>query len=156
MELLTEDVSKSSKRPKSRAYKRVKVIFALVLFLMVGGFAFSYNTVTIDTTFEATAENGSLLTQIRQFIGIAPIPLEEEETDRINILLLGHGGFGHDGPELTDTIIIASLKPSTNEASLISVPRDLTVNLGKHGWRKINHANAFGGPEFAAQVIEVI
>ena len=154
MELLTEDVSKSSKRPKSRAYKRVKVIFALVLFLMVGGFAFSYNTVTIDTTFEATAENGSLLTQIRQFIGIAPIPLEEEETDRINILLLGHGGFGHDGPELTDTIIIASLKPSTNEASLISVPRDLTVNLGKHGWRKINHANAFGGPEFAAQVIE--
>src|SRR3989344_4529068 len=48
-----------------------------------------------------------------------------EEDDSINILLLGMGGVGQDGPYLTDTIMIARIKPSTNQIALISIPRDL-------------------------------
>lgn len=70
--------------------------------------------------------------------------LKGEEENRINVLLLGMGGTGHDGPYLSDTIIIASVEPSTNKVSLISVPRDLYVPIGEYGWRKINHANAYG------------
>lgn len=87
-------------------------------------------------------------------------PLEGESEDRINVLLLGMGGPGHDGPYLTDTIMIASIKPSTKQVALVSIPRDLAINIPKYGVYKINHINHFGeqkeadwGGAFATQVI---
>ncbi len=70
--------------------------------------------------------------------------LEGQKEDRINILLLGIGGSGHDGAYLSDTNIIASLKPSTGEVALTSIPRDLTVRIDGYGYRKINNASAIG------------
>lgn len=67
--------------------------------------------------------------------------------DRINLLLLGVGGPGHIGPYLSDTIMLLSLKPSTNEAAVISIPRDLYVPIPGFGKRKINNAYAFGFAE---------
>ncbi len=60
-------------------------------------------------------------------------------------MLLGKGGGAHEAPDLTDTIIIASIDPVHNEAALISVPRDLYVKPeGEYGYSKINavYANA--------------
>ena len=48
---------------------------------------------------------------------------------RINILLLGYGGPGHDGPYLTDSIMLVSVRPSSHQAILISLPRDLWVKI---------------------------
>jgi LCP family protein required for cell wall assembly len=53
------------------------------------------------------------------------------------------GGEGHDGAYLTDTIILAGLKPSTQQIALLSIPRDLSVPTENHGWQKINSINAF-------------
>ncbi|OGM90114.1 hypothetical protein A3J77_01345 [Candidatus Wolfebacteria bacterium RBG_13_41_7] len=53
------------------------------------------------------------------------------------------GGKNHEGGYLTDTIILASLEPSTEKVALISIPRDLTVPVEDMGWRKINNINAF-------------
>ena len=64
--------------------------------------------------------------------------------DRINILLLGIGGEGHEGKNLSDTNIIVSIQPSTHEVAMVSIPRDLSVNIPGAGWRKINAVNAFG------------
>ena len=58
---------------------------------------------------------------------------------KVNMLLLGTGGGTHDGPNLTDTIIFASLDPASKSATLISLPRDLWVPE-IHG--KINSAYA--------------
>jgi len=84
-----------------------------------------------------------------------------QQQDRINVLLLGMGGEGHDGGYLTDTNIILSLKPSTNEVAMVSVPRDLSAKIEGYGWYKINHANAYGenskpgaGGEFARKTFE--
>jgi LCP family protein required for cell wall assembly len=49
--------------------------------------------------------------------------------ERINVLLLGYGGPGHDGPYLTDSIMLLSIRPATREAIMISVPRDLWVRI---------------------------
>ncbi len=51
----------------------------------------------------------------------------EKKTGNINILLLGKGGGVHEGPDLTDTIILASINPSKNQVFLISIPRDLWI-----------------------------
>ena len=63
---------------------------------------------------------------------------------KLNFLLLGIGGTGHEGPELTDTIMFGSYQPSTTEVGLLSIPRDLIVPIPEYGYRKINHVNAYG------------
>lgn len=68
---------------------------------------------------------------------VDPTKLKGEGDGRINILLLGRGGEGHDGPDLTDTILVASVDPVNKKSALVSVPRDLWVNT-KAGNSKIN------------------
>lgn len=70
--------------------------------------------------------------------------LKGEISDRINLLLLGMGGAEHEGAYLTDTIILVSLKSSTQQVALLSIPRDLYVPIPGYGWQKINAANAVG------------
>ena len=54
-----------------------------------------------------------------------------------NILVLGRPGTGNPAPDLTDSIILASLKD--NKALFLSIPRDLYVKLPQsQGYRKIN------------------
>lgn len=50
---------------------------------------------------------------------------------RVNVLLLGIAGGNHDGPNLTDTIMVASYDRKTNRANLISLPRDLWIDKHK-------------------------
>lgn len=68
-----------------------------------------------------------------------------ENSDRINILLLGMGGEGHDGAYLTDTIMLSSLKPSDGQIALLSIPRDLVSPISN--WQKINSINAYAEKE---------
>ncbi len=57
-----------------------------------------------------------------------------------NILLLGEGDNNHEGIDLTDTIMIASLDPSkTKSAVLMSIPRDTyVIKTDKMGKDRIN------------------
>ncbi len=101
------------------------------------------------------------LQNVRNFIFKSDNVMVGQQDDRINILLLGIGGPGHDGAYLSDTNIILSIKPSTKQVSMVSVPRDLSVKIPGHGVRKINNANAFGeaaqsgnGGEYARKIFE--
>jgi LCP family protein required for cell wall assembly len=51
------------------------------------------------------------------------------------------GGEGHEGSFLTDTVMLASFRPSTKQAALLSLPRDLVSPVS--GWQKINSINAY-------------
>jgi len=88
--------------------------------------------------------------------------LKGELYNRANILILGIGGVEHEGPYLTDTIILASIKPQDKLLSLISIPRDLYVPVPDYGWQKINAANSLGennnqnGGKLTSQVVENI
>lgn len=62
----------------------------------------------------------------RSFLSLATEPLPQDAYGHTNILLLGKGDETHDGFDLTDTIILASLDPDdTESAVLMSIPRDL-------------------------------
>ncbi|MDD5589875.1 MAG: LCP family protein, partial [Candidatus Portnoybacteria bacterium] len=78
-------------------------------------------------------------------------PQPEKDPDRTNILLLGLRGAGDEnGGLLTDTIILLSVKKSTNEVAMISIPRDLYVVMPQAPGQKnslkekINFAYALG------------
>lgn len=105
----------------------------------------------------------SLLSSFQRLVTSEDKTVAGEEDGRINILLLGVGGSGHDGPELTDSILVVSFQPSTNQVGILSIPRDLTVEIPGYGHRKINHANAYGemqkkgsGIDLATEVIESV
>jgi polyisoprenyl-teichoic acid--peptidoglycan teichoic acid transferase len=92
-----------------------------------------------------------LFTKISSFVHIAPGTLisialgrgEQLKTTngKTNILLLGVGGGTHDGPDLTDTILIVSLDMVGKKASMISIPRDVWSDTLKD---KINSAYHYG------------
>lgn len=69
------------------------------------------------------------------------IDLKRTQDQRVNILLLGIGGGSHEGPNLTDTIILASIDPKNKKVTMITLPRDLWVPDLK---AKINYAYAAG------------
>lgn len=84
--------------------------------------------------------------------------LKGEGDGRVNILILGIGGQGHEAPNLSDTIMVMSIDPKTKDAALLSIPRDLYVKIPasdstRTQYAKINAANAYGGPELAARTV---
>lgn len=79
--------------------------------------------------------------------------LRGEGDGRVNILLLGIGGPGHDGANLTDTILLASIDPINNKVALLSIPRDLWVKIPGDGYQKINAAYAYGKNQSKAKTL---
>ncbi len=67
-------------------------------------------------------------------------------SDRINVLVMGFGGGNHPGANLTDSIMVISLLPQSHHTTLISVPRDLWVQIPPNSgqYQKINAAYEVG------------
>lgn len=134
--------------PKQKTKKKIRFIGKIFIYLLV---FFIFLIISFSVGIISSGENLSkvfgdvgIWGQIKLLVGSDDKKLQGEAEDRINVLLLGIGGVKHDGPFLTDTIIIVSFKPSTNQVALISIPRDLLVQIPGYGWWKINHANSFG------------
>ncbi len=56
----------------------------------------------------------------------------------VNALVVGVGGKGHRGAYNTDTMIVVSYNPRTKQLNMISIPRDLYVNIDKWYYGRIN------------------
>lgn len=66
---------------------------------------------------------------------------------RINIAFFGlRGGdiAGEDCPACTDTIILLTVDPVTKTAGMLSIPRDMWVNIPGYGYSRINTAWTIG------------
>lgn len=86
---------------------------------------------------------------------VSPTLLNGEGDGRVNILLLGIGGQGHDGGDLTDTMILASVDPVNNKVALLSIPRDLWVKMPVKyygAYQKINAAYSAGKYNYLGKV----
>ncbi|MDZ4384891.1 MAG: LCP family protein, partial [Candidatus Moranbacteria bacterium] len=91
------------------------------------------------------SEPSSFLETMRSIASKKPSDLRGADMDRINILLLGVAGNDKPGKFLTDTIIVASLDLKTNRVALLSVPRDLYVQIPDAKiWTKINSVYQYG------------
>jgi anionic cell wall polymer biosynthesis LytR-Cps2A-Psr (LCP) family protein len=64
--------------------------------------------------------------------------LQTDETGKTNIMLVGTGGAYHDGGNLTDTIIVASIDYRNNIVPMLSIPRDFYVISDKLVNQRIN------------------
>ncbi len=126
------------KRSKWANFKRWSLrggAVAVVLVLIGGGILFSQGYFKLNKIFDGSAGTAEALKP-----KVDPNLLKGEGSGRINVLLLGRGGGAHDAPDLTDTMILASIDPVNNKTTLVSVPRDLWVNIPSAGNMKLNAA----------------
>lgn len=72
--------------------------------------------------------------------------LKGEDSGHVNILLAGNSSddLGHQGGDLTDSIMLVSIDTKNNKAFLLSIPRDLWVHIPGDGHAKINEAYVDG------------
>ncbi len=137
-------------------------LFVIVLGIIIGSFLLykddSEPTGLQTEDITLTPQKNTIFSSLKNFFFGERLPLVGEENDRINILLLGIGGPGHEGSNLSDTNIIASIRPTTKDVALISIPRDLMVKMPVYNYQKINAVHAYNelrnpglGPELSRQ-----
>ena len=62
-------------------------------------------------------------------------------------MLVGIGGEEHVAGDLADTIIIASIDPFAHEIAMLSIPRDMYVDIPGYWSTKVNAAHSIGESE---------
>lgn len=125
------------KEGERRSWKKIALRSALALTIitvLIGGFLFIKGYIKLYNIFKGGGAAAALDENVD------PARLRGEGDGRINILILGKGGPGHEAPDLTDTILVASIDPIQKEAALLSVPRDFYVKVPSRGSMKINAA----------------
>ncbi len=65
----------------------------------------------------------------------------------------GFENFGSFGGERTDVIMVAHIAPDVG-GQLLSLPRDLKVDIPGNGTNRINAAFVFGGPDLLVQTVQ--
>jgi len=135
---LKKSQRKHGKRRWLKVTLRTSAVMA-VLLILVTGFIFGKAYWKLHHVLKGGGTSAAALAD-----NVDPTRLRGEGDGRVNILMLGIGGPGHDGPDLTDTILVASIDPIQKQAALLSIPRDLYVKTPTGGSSKINaiYANA--------------
>ncbi len=127
---------------------RLAYLFAIIPILaVVALLAFSPTLYSIDIrtrdVFDTTPV--SVVVGANAPEGEAKVVLPDwDKQDRINILLVGTDYREGDEYSRTDSMIIASIDPKTKTVGLLSLPRDLQVNIPGYGQDKINAAYIYG------------
>lgn len=123
--------------------KFLKIIFIFAVIIIA---IFAVAKIAISFTQKSSPKNersftikktGSISNVI--FLAINSSGDEESLPPKINFLILGNPGEGNNAPHLTDTIMLATLKPQDKKIYFFSIPRDLYVRIDEtENFSKIN------------------
>jgi LCP family protein required for cell wall assembly len=136
---------KHSKFRTIRKWALRTTIVMLVTVLGLGGLLFGKGYLKLHKVFQGGSSAAALKAEVD------PTLLKGEGDGRVNVLLLGVGGAQHNGGDLTDTVMIASIDPVNNQAALISIPRDLWTKMPNNyisNYQKLNAAYESGKYKF--------
>lgn len=124
--------------PRSRRILKFIIVLVVLVVIGLGGFVLVRASNLADKIF--VGQKTDIFHKIGGLIQgqTGGAKLDGEKDGQVNILLLGIGGPGHDGPYLSDTIILAQLRTEEKKATLTAIPRDYLVNTKELGQRKIN------------------
>jgi len=96
-----------------------KTLFSVLIIIVVLGFGIKW---LLDVTHLTP-----ILSPVVSHMVLHTDPQIKNTNGVTNILLLGIGGGTHDGPNLTDTVIFASIDQKAKKITLVSIPRDLWI-----------------------------
>lgn len=141
-------------RNRQRFMFGVFVFIGIILIASVGLTAFGYKS----TSHEQAVETEPIISskpaventeKTGNDIEIVP----KQEGDIYQVLLLGIDRRSANDRGRSDAIILAQVDTETNDVQLISLMRDLRVEIPGRGMDKLNHAYAFGGGELTVETV---
>ncbi len=149
-------------KPRRRGRFAKRAAGLVLLLLLIAGGIFGYKIIAAGN--KISTSDRSLVGQLTDLLFSQGKLLEGEKEGRINILLMAVGGEGHSGENLADTIMIASIRPQDHQVALLSIPRDLYVQVpGEEYYSKLNAVHAYGeakkagdGPDTLRRLVEQI
>lgn len=131
---------------------------SLIVLLIAGAYLFT-NFILPGFTLSRTFASASIVNQIKH-LTLSGEREVSQDNNRINALIIGVGGEGHEGANLADTLILATHDNDTGRTALLSIPRDLYIPFPDGSWRKINETYSYGlyetdkgGAETATEII---
>jgi LCP family protein required for cell wall assembly len=92
--------------------------------LAVGGYLWS-----ALTTIAPHTQVGDLVALVTGASGSGTLAPKLRSDQPVNVLFLGYGGPGHGGPYLTDSMLLLSIRPVSQQAVIVSIPRDLVAPI---------------------------
>lgn len=102
-----------------------------VALVLATGAVFGYRVFAAIRHIDPNASLGSIVGLAQNQDNVpGTIAYKLHHGERVNILLLGYGGEGHDGAYLTDSIMVVSVQ-GPDRVALTSIPRDTYVHLGQ-------------------------
>jgi polyisoprenyl-teichoic acid--peptidoglycan teichoic acid transferase len=140
-------IVRGRKRASMRRWAFRGVATLLILLTGLGGLLFSQGFLKLHKVFKGGTVSAAALKT-----NVDPTLLKGEGDGRINVLLLGRGGGTHDAPDLTDTMMLASIDPINHTSTLLSIPRDFWVDVPNDGAMKINAAWETGKYKYLGKV----
>ncbi len=147
MELRSPDLLQAAEGQFKRQTTIVTVVFMLlVASASAYGARWSYLSNHQDATQQARANSLPVFQDLRRLLFGTQIPPSDQPPQRenqMNVLILGIGGPGHEGSNLTDSILLASVDLQEKKVGLVSLPRDLAYPLGGGRFEKINSVHAY-------------
>ena len=114
-------------------------ILFIIVCIVIGSYSWIHALTAKTFISRPKSEKPQALTSVSQYFD-QKVPLD--------IAFLGYGGAGHDGPYLTDSIMLVHIDVTAHKIYLISIPRDtwvkLPINTTGNTYGKINSAYAIG------------
>ncbi|MFH1749448.1 MAG: LCP family protein [bacterium] len=127
-----------TKKPKNNRWKKSAIIAGILIFLVIAWFGGNI----VGNLYKIFG--GNPLLGFLKGLSVGRV-IDGEAEKRINILIMGRGGAGHPGSNLTDTLIVASLDTKKDKVAMISIPRDLYVEYpDNQGHGRINNLYTLG------------
>jgi polyisoprenyl-teichoic acid--peptidoglycan teichoic acid transferase len=126
------------------------LLAVLVAALAAPGLALGWANATVGTVGQSTPEKIAAVAKTKKELRPA-LPGKP-----MNILLMGSDHAGPGDPGRSDSQILVRLDPQTKSISMLSVPRDLRVDIAGVGWNKMNAAFSYGGPALAVKTFSQV
>lgn len=152
------NVKKKKKRPRKRSRGKGCLIGCLIIFLILaiagaifGFFVYRNIQSTTDDMYSGIEEE-QVTHQSREN---DPVNVDSGQ-DPFSVLLMGvdTGAEGRTDQGRSDTMMVLTVNPNTNQTTIVSIPRDTYVEIPGVGMDKINHAYAFGGTSLAVNTVQ--
>ncbi|HKA66289.1 MAG TPA: LCP family protein [Solirubrobacterales bacterium] len=133
--------------------KRYWLRFTLASILIVAVSAAATTTsilLYLDSIAQALSHNNALGNKLHRYLSTVNGGAPE------NILILGSDKRANlkEDPGRSDTTILLRLDPERNAIAVMSIPRDLKVEIPGFGTEKFNAAYTYGGPKLTLRVVK--
>ena len=123
--------------PRHKKKKKWPWILASIFVLAaIAGAIFASSGFFDEKVLPRVAEEGMLVAKDKSSIMIMGIDQRDDDVGR------------------SDTLMIATIDPKKDQASLLSIPRDTRVKVKGYGFDKINAAYAYGGHKLTQDTVE--